>query len=219
MRSAETESVAKLIHHINVLSGRWKSPYDVLDWRLTSGIPARLRPAVRMAEWILNPRYDWGAEAFRIEDDSPYLTRLHISMKSDGRAPLKVPFFGRPTLNLREVLSPLFSNSIEKFPFRLHYREFLMVEFPKILLFEPVEEDELNIDPDIMPAYDRIIIKPFWLFEGEGEREKAIAEDPFRLVFHLSGAPIAYIRQELQKLGIKIDQALLRVQYHTPGVW
>lgn len=202
MRPPEAEAVARLVQDQNVLSGRWITPYHIYEWQPASAIPWKFQPAVTFAKMILNPLHDWDAEAFRVEDYTLFKTSLHLAMKSHGGAPLNVPIFGRPTLKLNEVVSPILSHLIERFPVALRYREFLELELPVIFSSKPEGENKDNINPGLIPAYDRIIIKPFWFFEGEGKKERAVAEDPFRLVFNISGAPIAYIQHVLQRLGV-----------------
>lgn len=216
-RSLEAEQVAQLVQHTKVQSGEWKSPYHIFDWQMIESLPGKFQPAVKMAEMILNPRHDWEAEAFRIEDDTLEITSLHLAMKSHGGAPLNAPLFGRPALKLREVVSPILASLIEKFPIRLRYREFLLMEFPVIFALQPEGTGE-GFCPDLIPAYDRVIIKPFWFFEGEGDKEKAVAEDPFRLVFNISGAPIGYMLSQLRGLGIsdeRINRVLFRKVYSS----
>lgn len=209
MRSPEADAVAQLVHHINVRAGKWKSPYDIYEWQFVNDIPERFRPAITIAERVLNPKFDWDAEAFRIEYDTHVGTSLQVVMKSHGGAPLNVPWFGRPNLKLDEVLSPIFHSLTEKYPVKLRYREFLQVEFPQIFFLAPEGKDIEDMEDTeiaLLPGYDRLIIKPFWFFEGEDEKERAVGEDPFRLVFHLFGAPIFHMYRVLKAAGVSDEK-------------
>lgn len=199
-RDTEAEKVARLAGHPKVCCGEWISPYQAFSWKLIESLPGKFAPAIKMAEAVMQPRFDWEPEAFRIEHDLPTLASLQLALRSRGRAPLNVPFWGRPTLKLKEVISPILFPYLERFPAKLRYREFLKLTLPVIFSSRSEGSEAENIDPGQIPAYDRIVIKPFWLFAGQGENEHAVAEDPFRLVFQISGAPVAYMKEELQRV-------------------
>lgn len=200
------DAVAQLVRHPRVRSGEWKSPYDLYQWQPADNMPANLQSAIRMAEMVLHPAYDWKAEAFFVKDDEPPQISVRLAMKSSGCAPLKASIFKAPTLKLKEVISPPLARFLEKSSIRVRYRDFWEMDFPQIFFFEPeggIQKDNSFLS---LPGFSRIDIKPFWFFQGDDEKEKAVAEDPFRLVFNVLGASLGHTYWFLKKQGVSIEQ-------------
>lgn len=218
MRNPECEEVARLVQDPRVLSGRLRSPYDIFDWYPISAIPWKFQPAKQMIDLVLHPLQTWEYEAYRIEYDLPEYTVLNISLRSRiGRSPLHVKLFDRPTLRLRDIVLPVFSSLAEKLPIKLNYRYFRKVEFPFIFALFPEGDNSDNVPRGEVPGYDKMVIKPFWLFPAE-EDEKTKAEDPYRVTLQIEGAPIRFIIRELRRQGLP-DETIASVLLTDPNAF
>ncbi|MCL4366558.1 hypothetical protein M1563_00060 [Patescibacteria group bacterium] len=202
MRSVEAEKIAKLVQHPRVQSGKWRSPYDLWEWSPIERMPEKFQPTLRIIHRILNSCYDWTPEAFLIDQNTSELSSINIALRTQGvDTPLKVPLFGRPVLDLRQLVPSVYLQCIEQNPLHFPDKRFVNIELATIIYLQPSVDNQDTLGSGVVPAYDHLVLKPFWFFAGVGRKERAVGEDPFRCVVNFIGAPIGFVRQQLKLEG------------------